>query len=187
MISFGKNIEAFVKFNEGALNHPKVRTVIADGRAFVEEHEQIWDAIFVDLPEPSTEYPEIGKLFSVEFFTLLKKRLAPSGVINISCPSLAVIPEYFWGVQATLKAAGFHVLPYHFDVLVDYEGDYGFCLASKGPLSPEEISVSVPTRFLSAERIRDMFYIPYNYRKFKTCDQIQTDDNQVLAKIVEEK
>jgi spermidine synthase len=54
---------------------------------------------------------------------LLKERLEPDGVINISCPSLAKIPKYFWSVQATLMVAGFHVLPYHFDAIVELYGN----------------------------------------------------------------
>jgi spermidine synthase len=186
MMDFGKNLEALVKFNEGALNHSKVRTVIEDGRNFIENTEGKWDAIFVDIPEPSEELPELSRLFSWEFFRLLKDHLEPDGVINISCPSLAKIPDYFWSVQATLVAAGFHVLPYHFDVIVEYENDYGFCMATNHPVIAEDIIISVPTRFLSPERVQDMFYIPYNYSKSWSNYKIQTDHNLVLADIADQ-
>ncbi len=186
MVDFGKNLEALVKFNEGALNHPKVRTVVEDGRAFIENTSEKWDAIFVDIPEPSEECPALSRLFSWEFFKLLKERLEPGGVINISCPSLAKIPEYLWTVQSTLVAAGFYVLPYHFDVIVEYEDDYGFCMATNRPVLPEDISILIPTRFLSRERLQDMFHIPYNYSKIGLNSKIQTDSNRVLANIVDE-
>ena len=157
MVDFGKNLEALVKFNEGALNHPKVRTVVEDGRAFIENTSEKWDAIFVDIPEPSEECPALSRLFSWEFFKLLKERLEPGGVINISCPSLAKIPEYLWTVQSTLVAAGFYVLPYHFDVIVEYEDDYGFCMATNRPVLPEDISILIPTRFLSQRDSRICF------------------------------
>jgi spermidine synthase len=186
MMDFGKNLEALVKFNEGALNDPKVHTVVEDGRAFVENTPEKWDAIFVDIPEPSEECPALSRLFSWEFFRLLKERLEPDGVINVSCPSLAKIPEYFWSVQSTLMAAGFYVLPYHFDVIVEYEDDYGFCMATNRPVSPEDISIPIATRFVSAERLQDMFHIPYNYSKMWSNYKIQTDSNMVLANIVDE-
>ena len=186
MMDFGKNLEPLVKFNEGALNHPKVHTVVQDGRAFVENTSEKWDAIFVDIPEPSEECPPLSRLFSWEFFRILKERLEPDGVINVSCPSLGSIPEYLWTVELTLVEAGFHVLPYHFDVIVEHGDDYGFCMATNRPVLPEDISILIPTRFLSPERLQDMFHIPYNYSKKRTNNKIQTDSNMALANIVDE-
>ncbi|MET3699731.1 spermine/spermidine synthase [Bacillus oleivorans] len=186
MMDFGKNLEPLVKFNKGSLNHPKVKTVIEDGRKFVEENHEKWDAIFIDIPEPSGECPELSRLFSLEFFKLLKERLEPDGVVNISCPSLAYIPDYLWSVHATLTAAGFHVLPYHFDVISEYEDDYGFCMATNRPIFPDEITIRIPTRYLSKARVQDMFYIPYNYNKYWSNNKIQTDSNLALAEIVDD-
>ncbi len=185
MFDFGKNLEPLVNFNEGSLNHPKVKTVIEDGRTFIEENPLKWDAIFIDIPEPSKNFPELSRLFSLEFFQFLKERLEPGGVINVSCPSLAWVPKYLWSIQATLKAAGFHVLPYHFDIISDYEEDFGYCMATNRPLLPEEIAIQVPTRFLSKERVQDMFHFPFNYRKYKSNIKIQTDNNLVLTEIMD--
>lgn len=186
MIELGKNLEALVKFNEGALNNPKVQTVIEDGRTYIENNHDKWDIIYLDIPEPTGDCPELGRLFSWEFFRLLKDRLEPDGVVNVSCPSLAQIPEYFWSVQATLVAAGFHVLPYHFDVIVEYEDDYGFCMATNRPVSPDDFSIDLPTRFICPERLRDMFHIPFNYSKSWSNYKIQTDSNRVLADMCDE-
>jgi spermidine synthase len=168
------------------LHHPKVRTVIEDGRKFIENTPGKWDVIIVDLPEPSEECPELSRLYSWEFYRLLKERLEPDGVINIACPAFADLPGYFWSIRATLMAAGFHVLPYHFDAITEYEDDYGFCMATNRPVSPDEISIQIPTRFLSKDRLQDMFHFPYNYRKYIYNNKIQTDSNMVLAKIVDD-
>lgn len=186
MVDFGKNLEPLVKFNKGSLNNPKVKTVIEDGRKFVEENESKWDAIFVDIPEPSSENPQLRRLFSVEFFRLLKERLEPGGVVTISCPSLAKIPDYLWSVQATLVEAGFHVLSYHYDTIAEYEDDYGYCMATNRPILPKDITIPISSRYLSKERVQDMFHFPYNYLKYKSKNKIQTDHNRVLAKIVDD-
>ncbi|MGG0412013.1 spermidine synthase [Peribacillus simplex] len=185
MFDFGKKLEPLVNFNEGSLNHSKVKTVIGDGRTFIEENPLKWDAIFIDIPEPSKDFPELSRLFSLEFFRLLKERLEPGGVINVSCPSLLWVPKYLWSIQATLKAAGFHVSPYHFDVISDYEEDFGYCMATNHPLRPEEIAIQVPTRFLSKERVQDMFHFPFNYRKYRSNNKIQMDNNLVLTEIMD--
>jgi spermidine synthase len=185
MADFGKNLEPLVKFNEGSLNNPKVNMVIEDGRKFIEENPVKWDAIFIDIPEPRMENPELSRLFSLEFFRLLKERLEPGGVINISCPSLAWVPEYLWSIHATLVAAGFYILPYHFDIIADYEDDYGFCMATNRPLLSDDIVITVPTRFLSKERVQDMYHFPFNYMKYRSNNKIQTDSNLVLAEIMD--
>lgn len=185
MVDFGKNLEPLVKFNEGSLSNPKVNSVIEDGRKFIEDNPVKWDAIIIDIPEPRMENQELSRLFSLEFFRLLKARLEPGGVINISCPSLAWVPEYLWSIHATLVTAGFHVLPYHYDIIADYESDYGFCIATNRPLLSDDIVIQVPTRFLSKERVQDMFHFPYNYMKYMSNNKIQTDSNLVLAKIMD--
>jgi len=185
MVDFGKNLEPLVKFNEGSLNNSKVNTVIEDGRKYIEDNPVKWDAIFIDIPEPRKEFPELSRLFSVEFFKLLKERLEPGGVINISCPSFAWVPDYLWSIDATLVAAGFHVLPYHFDMIADYEGDFGFCMATNSPLLSDDIAIQVPTRFLSKERVQDMYHFSYNYLRYRSNNKIQTDRNLVLAEIMD--
>ena len=90
-----------------------------------------------------------------------------------------------WSIHATLEAAGFHVLPYHFDIIADYEGSYGFCMATSAPLLSDDIVITVPTRFLSKERVQDMYHFPYNYMKYKPKIKIQTVNNLVHAEIMD--
>jgi len=47
IMDFGKNLEPLVKFNKGSLNNPKVRTVIQDGRMFLENSSEKWDALLI--------------------------------------------------------------------------------------------------------------------------------------------
>ena len=186
IMDFGKNLEPLVKFNKGSLNHPKVRTVIQDGRAFVENSSEKWDIIIQDLPEPASECPELSRLFSVEFYKILQEHLEPGGVITVACSSSSTMPDYFGAVQATLKAAGFYVLPYHFDFIVEFGSDWGFCLAATRPISPSDVQIKVSTRYMNQRRLKDMFYIPYYLSVDWDERDIQTDQNKLLLKIVEE-
>jgi spermidine synthase len=185
MIDFGKNLDALVKFNKGSLNHPKVQTVIEDGRRFVENHSAKWDVIIIDIPEPTDQCPQLSRLFSREFYSLLKERLEPEGAITIACSTVSWMPKYFWSIQATLKKAGFHVLPYHNFVLEDGE-DWGFCLATKFPVKPDDLHMLVPTRYLTRERLKDMFHMPFYLANGQNKGEIQTDNNTVLLDIVNE-
>lgn len=186
IMDLGKNLEALVKFNKGSLNHPKVRTVIQDGRAFVENSSEKWDVIIQDLPEPASECPDLSRLFSVEFYKILQEHLEPGGVITVSCPYVSTMPEYFGAVQATLEAAGFYVLPYHFDFIVEFGSDWGFCMAATRPISSSDVQLKLPTRYLNQRRLKDMFSIPYYLSVEWDERYIQTDQNKLLLKIVEE-
>ncbi|KRE48955.1 spermidine synthase [Paenibacillus sp. Soil724D2] len=183
MMELGKNLKPLVKFNKGSLRNPKVRTVIQDGRAFVEKNQKKWDVIIIDVPEPSYNSLALGRLYSKEFYSLLKKRLAPGGAITIACSLMSEMPEFVWSIMATLKAAGFYVLPYHFDVMKRYGEDWGFCVAATRPISSLKISLS--TRYLTSKRLKGMFHIPSKYLRKWGKRKIQTDSNRVLASIHE--
>jgi spermidine synthase len=185
MIDLGKKLKPLVKFNKSSLNHPKVQTRVQDGRSFVEMNQKKWDVIIIDIPEPSHDSPKLRRLFSREFYRLLKKRLTPGGVISVACSLLSEMPEYCSSIKATLKAAGFYVLPYHFDVMKKYGEDWCFCVAANRPISPRDIKIPISTHFLTSARLRGMFHIPYKYRRKWAQRRIQTDSNNVLANIHE--
>lgn len=183
MMDLGKNLKPLVKFNKGSLRNPKVRTVVQDGRTFVAKNQKKWDVIIIDVPEPSYKSLALGRLYSKEFYSLLKKRLAPGGAITIASSLLSEMPEFVWSIMATLKAAGFYVLPYHFDVMKRYGEDWGFCVAATRPISNLKISIS--TRYLTSARLKGMFHIPSKYLRKWRLRKIQTDSNRVLASIHE--
>jgi len=186
IMDLGKNFEPFVRFTQGSLNNPRVRTVIQDGREFLENSLAKWDAIIIDLPEPSISCPELARLFSVEFYQIVKEHLEPGGILNVACSASSEMPAYFWAVQATLKAAGFYVLPYHFDFIVEWGQDWGFSLAATRPLAPSDVEIKISTRYLNEERLQDMLRIPYYLSGSWDSKKIQTDRNNLLAELVEE-
>jgi spermidine synthase len=186
IMDIGKNLKPIVRFNKGSLNNPKVRTVIQDGRIFLENSLEKWDVIIIDLLEPSASYPELSRLFSVEFYGIVKEHLEPEGVITVTCSASSEMPLYYWAIQATIKAAGFYILPYHFDYIVEWGQDWGFCLAATIPISKNDVQIKVSTRYLNQDRINDMLRIPYYLLGDWDSKKIQTDNNNLLVDIVEE-
>jgi spermidine synthase len=186
MMEIGRSLEGLVKFNKGALRHPKVETVIADGRQFVEQGSRQWDVIIVDVPEPTDQCPELLRLFSKEFYELLHRHLKPGGTVAIACSASSYMPDYFGSIQATLISAGFHTLPFHLDFIVDSGEDWGFCLAAAAPIAAQDIKVRVPTQYLTPERLRDIFHMPLYFSNIHSRGKVQTDHNEVLLDIVRE-
>ncbi|KIL36611.1 spermidine synthase [Cohnella kolymensis] len=186
MMNFGKKVEGLVRFNQGALNHSKVETVIADGREFVEKRNRQWDVIIVDLPEPTERCPSLSRLFSLEFYMLLRRSLKPGGAVAVACSASSWMPEYFGCIQATLRKAGFHSLPYHLDYIVDSGEDWALCLATEALIESKDLKMKVETRHLTEERLKDMFHMPLYFSSIDKDARIQTDTNRVLIDIVRE-
>ncbi|WP_099354160.1 spermidine synthase [Fredinandcohnia onubensis] len=182
MVYFGKKLKGMVQFNNGSLNHPKVQTIIKDGRKFLENNTTKWDVIIVDLPEPTDKNPSLSRLFSVEFYSLIKSRLKTGGAISVGCSTADTTPEYLWSVYKTLFKAGFNVFPYHYFEPEDGE-DWLFCLATTNNVRVENLSMITKADYLTTNRLRDMFRLPYYLKINKNTGKVQTDQNTVLIDI----
>jgi spermidine synthase len=69
----------FAASNGGVLEDPRVRVLLGDARTTVGQGRQSYDVI---ISEPSNLYMAgVPELFTVEFFRLLRERLAPGGII----------------------------------------------------------------------------------------------------------
>lgn len=69
----------FAKENRDVLRNPRARVAIADGRNFLLASEERYDVI---VSEPSNPWMRgIGNLFSLEFYELVARRLAPNGIV----------------------------------------------------------------------------------------------------------
>lgn len=83
------------------------------------------DVVIIDLPDPSTI--ELTKLYSLEFYLKLRRRLTPGAVMVVQSTSPYHAKESFLSIRRTLEAAGFATLPYHANV--PSFGDWGWILA----------------------------------------------------------
>lgn len=183
MMNLGKSYDRLVSFNEGALNHHKVKTKTEDGRHFVEQSLETWDVIVVDIPEPTERCPSLSRLFSLEFYHELKEHLNPGGVLSIACSTVNLMPEYMWSIEKTLKECGFFTIPIH-NFSNKTGVDWGYILASTLPFEPDDIQLKVTTSFLTEGRLMDVLELPYYLINLDNKGDIQTDKNTVLLDIV---
>jgi len=153
MTRLGRTFPALVALNGGALNDRRVTLVHEDAHQFLTRHAQLYDVIIGDLPDPNTE--TLAKLYSVEFYKLVKRHLAATGIFVTQATSPFFARDAFWCIKNTVEEAGFHVAPYH--AYVPSFGDWGFVLASPLALHRERAALNAPTRFLTAESMRELF------------------------------
>ncbi|MEH7238297.1 spermidine synthase [Bacillus sp. JJ1562] len=182
MVNFGKKLKPMVQFNNGSLNNPKVKTVIEDGRGFLEKNSAKWDVIIVDLPEPIGKFTQLSRLYSKEFYSLLKNRLEPGGAISIACSNGDSTAEYLWSIYETLRIVGFNVQPYH-NFEADDGEDWLFCLATTSNININNFNMLVKAKYLSTKELREMFSLPFYYKISKNIGNVQTDQNTVLVDI----
>ncbi len=158
MLELARSHSFLAELNEGALSDERVQLVAADAFTWLMETPGFWDAILVDLPDPSRV--ELSKLYSLQFYQLLRNHLAPQGVAAVQSTSPVHATLAFVTIWRTLQAAGLNVLPYRFNV--PSIGDWGFNLATRSDhLSAEQMRQAldrfeerVPTQVVNQQALQ---------------------------------
>ncbi|GAB3151299.1 polyamine aminopropyltransferase [Micromonospora sonneratiae] len=144
--------------NRGAFDDPRVRLVHTDAFGWLREVRERFDAVIVDLPDP--DETATAKLYSIEFYTLVRAVLADGARMVVQSGSPYFAPRSYWCIEQSIRAAGFATTPYHVDV--PSFGDWGFHLASAGPAAPAlGLPADVPQlRYLDAGTLEAATHFP---------------------------
>ncbi len=118
--------------HRGAFDDPRVQLHFADARQYLEDTEDTYDVIIVDLPDPQEAGPA-SFLYTQSFYSLLRRRLNPEGVAAVqSEPCMTGNLEAFTAISHTLGSVFPGVFPYH-AMIPSFSLDWGFNLVSLGP------------------------------------------------------
>ena len=139
--------------NGHAFASPRLHVVNADGYQYLQHSTTDYDLIIADLPDPHTE--AVQKLYTREFYELVRAHLAPGGYFVTQATSPFYTARAFWCIAATAHSVWPVVDPYHVDV--PSFGSWGFVLAGEKPLDVSALRLTVPTRFLSDAQIPGLF------------------------------
>lgn len=140
------------ELNENSLKSDRLHIVNDDAYRYLEENEEIYDVIIVDLPDPNNE--SLNKLYTNIFYRLCKNSLAEDGILAVQSTSPYYATKAFWCIGKTLESEGFFVKPYHLQVPAF--GDWGFHLASKEELG-DNYNITVETKYLSEDNVDALF------------------------------
>lgn len=138
--------------NENSLQSDRLTIINADAYRYLEENEELFDVIVVDLPDPNNE--ALNKLYTNIFYRMCSNSLTEDGVMVVQSTSPYYATKAFWCINRTLESEGFYVKPYHLQVPAF--GDWGFNLASKKQLDGQ-YDLSVETKYLTNENISALF------------------------------
>ena len=149
-----KNERILRELNNDSFNNPKVNIINDDAFKFLENANNFYDLIIIDLPDPNNS--SLARLYSREFYRLVKKKLAYQGLMVTQSTSPFFSPEAYWCINESIKAARFnYTYPYH--VYVPAFGDWGFILGSNIKFDINDININIETKFIDKDVIKNAF------------------------------
>lgn len=145
VVELAKTNNEIKELNEDAFSNSFVKIIHRDAFRFMEESDEFYDVILVDLPDPNNE--SLNKLYTQEFYSLLRNHLSPRGAIMVQATSPVFATEVYWTIDHTIRSTGLKTENFHVDI--PSFGNWGFIMASRHSINPEEIKINVPTQFLT--------------------------------------
>ncbi|MCR9204413.1 MAG: hypothetical protein NXH75_07545 [Halobacteriovoraceae bacterium] len=108
MIELFSTRQNLLHFNKGSLRSESFNLVLDDGFQFLKETSLRYDAVFIDFPYPYSD--QLTGLYSEEFYTILKAKLAPNGfaIIDFPLTSGGALSPLYSKLELTLKGSGFN-------------------------------------------------------------------------------
>jgi spermidine synthase len=167
------------RLNAEALASPKVKVVNRDAFTWLESHDDLFDLIVVDFPDPSNF--SLGKLYTTSFYALVDRHLAATGYAVVQTTSPLHARRSFWTVVTTIEAVGLNATPYH--AHVPSFGEWGFVIAGRRPWrAPPDLPAGL--RFLSPAGIPALLQFPPDMARVPA--EVNRLSNQVLVQVFEE-
>ncbi|MGW1677562.1 polyamine aminopropyltransferase [Saccharopolyspora sp. NPDC002376] len=144
--------------NEHAFEDPRVRTVSEDAFTWLRENRDRYDVVLVDMPDADST--ATAKLYSTEFYGLVRHAMADNARVVVQAGSPFFAPNAFWCIESTMRAADLRTVPY--EVTVPSFGEWGFHLASASPgdASSMEIGRPIPIELAGPEAARSSLASP---------------------------
>ncbi|MBS3818625.1 fused MFS/spermidine synthase [bacterium] len=112
------------------LQSPRVHIHYQDGRAFINQTQNTYDVIILNLPQPTTA--QINRFYTEEFFLKIKKRLSSNGIFSYSIPSAE---NYISSELQSFLSSLFYTTHKVFPHVKIVPGSTNIFIASAGPLT----------------------------------------------------
>ncbi|QSS99230.1 polyamine aminopropyltransferase [Pontibacillus sp. ALD_SL1] len=138
-----------LQLNEDALSDSRVSVLNRDAFKYLKQSEEMYDVVIVDLPDPNNE--SLNKLYTWEFYSLVRNHLKSEGTIMVQATSPVFATSVYWTISETIASTGLHTKNLHIDV--PSFGNWGFVLASRTPTRMDQLSIKAPTRYLTQDML----------------------------------
>ena len=147
MVRISSELPMLALLNEHSLRSKKLTAYAEDAFSFINKPGDLYDRIIIDMPDPHNE--AINKLYSREFYEMIRRRMTAAGVLVTQSSSPFYTRRVFWCIEQTLNNVFGHTQSYQ-SALPSF-GIWGFNLASSAGSLPASYDFTVPTRAISSE------------------------------------
>ena len=114
MTAISKRLNVLSTLNQKSLEDPRLTIYNQDAFTFINQAGVLYDRVIIDMPDPHNE--AINKLYSKEFYTMIRKRMSPEGILVTQSSSPFFTRKTFWCIQQTLDAVFEDTLSYHVNI-----------------------------------------------------------------------
>lgn len=164
MTRLARTFEPLRDLNDRALGDPRVTVVNADAFNWLRGARQRYDAVIIDFPDPDTA--ALAKLYSVEFYHLLRQVVTPQTRVMVQAGSPFFAPKTYWSVVKTIETAGYATAQFQADV--PSFGNWGYVLAApgRGTSPPLRLAPDAPRlRYLDEAVLKAAAVFPVDRRR----------------------
>jgi len=163
MTELAKKHSVLKMINSSSMSHPKVRVLNDDAARFLENDENQYGAIIIDLPDPDSI--DLMHVYSDDFYRMVHRHLIKGGIMVTQATSPYFSRKAFLCILKTIRTSGFAVLPYHNQIPT--MGEWGWVLGARAEdLREAELKVlasklrfdDIPTRFISHDGMISMIH-----------------------------
>jgi spermidine synthase len=159
--------------HQGVFNNPKLNVVVEDGYKYVQECEQSYDVILLDLTDPVSC---CKPLYSATFYDNVNRCLREGGFVSLHMGFPLSEPEVSRGIYEGVASKFAYAIPY-----LQYVPLYGtvmaFCMCSN---DPPEINSEIFKERMDARRLTDLKLI--NDRYLAAITALPTDLEKLFRK-----
>ena len=178
--------------HQGSFDDPRLELHHMDALEFLEDTSLRFDVVIIDVPDPLEAGPAY-LLFTQEFYSLLKERLRPGGLmVAQSGPTGPAFYEQCFSAVANTVGSVFSDVYLSEAFVPSFGTTWGFVIGSTGPdptsLSVEETDSRISDRiegelrFLDGITLRGMTSVPKYLRKAVDAEEkIITRDNPIFV------
>lgn len=177
------------EWSAGAYDDKRTKLAYLDARKYLEETNEKFDLIIIDISEPVEEGPAY-LLYTREFYQMVDKRLTKNGLISLQAGTTSVTQLMcFAAVYQTLKSVFPIVRPYH-AAIPSFGLPWGFAVASRNldpqALTQQEIDQRISERvtgelkYYNGETHQGQFMLAKPIRQHMEKQNLVIEDNNPL-------
>lgn len=138
--------------NNHAFKDKRVEVFNLDAWKFLEESQDIYDVIIIDLPDPNNI--SLSRLYSRSFYMLVKNHLSFGGAMVCQSTSPLYARKAYYSIVKTVGSTGLSVEPYH--VYVPSFGEWGFTIGMNHNIIMDAKKLPPNLLYLDATMLRSM-------------------------------